>query len=155
MDMMKSLTQQELLLLAWVAGFVDGEACIHIYKQKYTGRVSGKPGITHNLRISIGQNNREVLEEVVEALGVHGKIFKNKRSLTTNRQCYTLHINGQYALDAINLIKPYLVRKKHEAEAALRFWVEGKKDLKTGRAPVPEDVLAIRESWYWKMRKLK
>ncbi|MDX1573925.1 MAG: LAGLIDADG family homing endonuclease [Methylophaga sp.] len=146
---------QRNLLLAWAAGFIDGEGCIHIYKQKYNSRVSGKPGITHSLRITIGQNNLEVLEKLAEALGVHTTLHKTKRSFESNRQCYTLHINGKHALEAIRRIKPYLVRKLPEAEAALRFWVEGQKDLKTGRKPVPKAVMEIREWYYKKMGRLK
>lgn len=141
--------------VAWAAGFIDGEACIHIYRQKYKTRVSGKPGVTHMLRISIGQNNLEVLESVMEALNVNATIHKVKRGIESNRQCYALHINGKYALKAIELMQPYLVRKKHEAEAALRFWVEGKKDMKTGRAALPQDVFDIREWWYNKLRRMK
>lgn len=143
-------------MIAWAAGFIDGEGCIHIYKQKYKSRLTGKHGgITHSLRISIGQNNLEVLERIIEVLDIHAKIFKAKRNIETNRQCYTLHINGKYALQAIGLIKPYLVRKLPEAIAAERFWVEGHKDLKTGRNPVPDAIMDIREWWYSKMRRMK
>lgn len=146
---------QRNLLLAWAAGFIDGEGCIHIYKQKYKSRVSGKPGVTHSLRICVSQNNLEVLEKLAEALGVHTTLHKTKRSFESNRQCYTLHINGKHALEAIRRIKPYLVRKLPEAETALRFWVEGQKDLKTGRNPVPMEVMEIREWYYKKMGRLK
>lgn len=143
-------------MTAWVAGFIDGEGCIHIYKQKYKSRLTGEHGgITHSLRISIGQNNLEVLERIIDILDIHAKIFKNKRNMGTNRQCYTLHINGKYALQTIELIKPYLVRKLPEALAAERFWEEGRKDLKTGRKPVPKAIMDIREWWYNKMRRMK
>jgi hypothetical protein len=145
------LELQNKINLAWAAGFIDGEGCIHIIRQPY-----GKDRkINYRLRMHIAQANLEVLELLKEFIGVHGVIHKLRRGLSTNKQVYALHYDGRHALDAIERVKPYLIRKLYEAKAAKLFWEEGKLDLRTGRKPVPEDLMNIREKWCMKMQKLK
>lgn len=137
--------------LAWAAGFVDGEGCIHIIRQPY-----GKERkINYRLRMHIAQANLEVLERLKEIIGVHGIIHKLRRGISTNKQVYALHYDGRHALDAIERVEPYLIRKLYEAQAAKLFWQEGNLDLRTGRKPVPEELMVIREKWCMKIQKLK
>lgn len=60
-----------MLLISWVAGFVDEDGYIGTVRQKYKDR-QGK--ICHRLKLSVVQNNREVLEEVKAILGEQGRI---------------------------------------------------------------------------------
>lgn len=141
--------------IAWAAGFVDGEGCIHILKQKYKSRNGKEIKHTHTVRLHIGQNNREVLEHFRDSLGVHGNIHKTKRTVSTNRQCYTLNYNASHAYELIKILMPHLVRKLPEAQAVMNFWEEGKLDMRTGRKPLPEHIWNIRERWYKKLQRMK
>lgn len=140
--------------LAWAAGFVDGEGCIHILKQKYKSR-AGEIKYYHVLRLHIAQNNLEVLEYLRDVLGVHGNIHKLRRTVSTNRQGYTLNFGSSHAREVIELLCPYLVRKLPEALAVIQFWKEGQMDLRTGRKPLPEAIWNIREWWYRKLQRMK
>jgi hypothetical protein len=145
---------QKMLGLSYVAGFIDGEGCITIFKQKYKSS-DGQTKWGHRLRIAIGQNDFEILKKVKDTTGVHGKIFTKKRTIQTNRTCYVLHFDGKHALQLIRKLMPYLLRKRPEAEAIEAFWEEGKMDMRTGRKPVPEDVWNTRETWYRKLQRMK
>lgn len=145
---------KKMLDLSYVAGFIDGEGCITIFKQKYQSS-DGQTKWGHRLRVAVGQNDLEVLKKVKDASGVHGNIFTKKRTIETNRTCYVLHFDGKHALDLIRKLMPFLIRKRPEAEAIEAFWKEGKMDMRTGTKTLPEDVWNVRESWYRKLHRMK
>jgi hypothetical protein len=149
------MSDTDIAKLAWAAGFIDGEGCIHIMKQKYFSGERGEVKYSHILRVNIAQNNLEVLEHLREVLGLHANIHKLKRTIGTNRQGYTLNYGSSHAYELVKLIKPYLVRKLPEAEAALAFWKEGKLDMRTGRKSLPQKIWDIRERWYRKLQRMK
>jgi LAGLIDADG endonuclease len=137
--------------LAWAAGFIDGEGCIHIAKQRY----AGKRAVTYRLGVSIAQNDRPALEALREAVGIHAPIFETKRAHNHSRQCYTLNFCGRDALRLLALVGQYLRRKRLEAETAFRFWVEGGIGLgRRGKRVAPE-FTAVREHYYLLMKRLK
>lgn len=149
------MSDTDIAKLAWAAGFIDGEGCIHIMKQKY---ISGRDrGIkySHILRVHIAQNNLEVLEHLREVLGLHANIHKLKRTIGTNRQGYTLNYSSSHAYGVVKLIKPHLIRKLPEAEAVIAFWKEGKLDMRTGRKSLPQNIWETRERWYRKLKRMK
>jgi len=150
----RSQEMNERLNIAWVAGFIDGEGCICILKQKYLSS-DGAQKVYYRLSVSISQNNLEVLQRVKEVSGIHGNIFAKKRTIKTNRQCYTLNYDSKHALSFIRALKPFLVRKRAEVDAIEQFWLQGRMEERTGRKPVKADVLAIRESWYKKLQRMK
>jgi hypothetical protein len=142
---------KEQIDIAWAAGFVDGEGCLHIGKQKYDhGRK-----VYYRLRLHVSQNNYEVLAKLKATLAIHANIIAIKRTHETNKQVYTLNYDGKHAYKAIMKLRPYLVRKRFEADAAHDFWVEGKLEQKTGRKPVKVELMEIRERGYKKLQKLK
>lgn len=149
------MSDTDIAKLAWAAGFIDGEGCIHIMKQKYKSSGTGEIKYSHVLRVHIAQNNLEVLEHLKKVLGVHANIHKLKRTIESNRQGYTLNYSSGHAYELVNIIKPYLVRKLPEADAALAFWKEGKLDMRTGRKSLPQKIWDIRERWYKKLQRLK
>jgi hypothetical protein len=137
----------------WAAGFLDGEGCIHIVKQTYPASTGRK--LIYRLRVCITQNNREVLEHFLDCLGVHGKIYRVRRTLGQNRQTYQLVYDGRFAIAMIGLVGPHLVRKLPEASVAWRYWVEGGGGRRFGRYGVPPDILDFRERCFRKLRRLK
>jgi hypothetical protein len=95
----------------WAAGFVDGEGCIHIAKQRYRT----KRRDTYRLGIYLTQNDLKVLEHFRDGVGVAAPIYKVKRTRQHRRQCYTLNYNSANAMRVISLLAPHLVRKRPEA----------------------------------------
>lgn len=137
--------------IEWAAGFADGEACIHVARQKYRNGRSD----TFVLRVSIVQNDLQSLQRFQQGMGVHAGIYAVKRVLGQNRQCYTLNYNGPHAMQLILLLGPFLVRKRMEAITAWQFWVQGQAGQRFGPHGMPATVMATRERLYWKLRSLK
>lgn len=137
--------------LAWAAGFADGEACISLVRVTFpSGR---RP--TYRMRFDVMQNNLEVLLHFIQAVGVPGRIYSPKRTTLTNRQLYQLTYDGSRAHQVIERIHPWLVRKKPEATIALRYMSECRVGWHPGPTGFPEDLWKLRESFYWKLRKMK
>lgn len=142
---------EELLRVSYVAGFVDGDGCIHAPKQIYKDRTN----TCRRLKLSITQNNREILEEVRDIIGESALIHKLKRDSSSNRQSYQLSYDSAHALRAIRKLRPFLHRKQYEAEIVERMWEEGKMGQRPGRKGWPPEIYAIREKWAQKLSRLK
>lgn len=137
--------------LAWAAGFVDGEGCIHIAKQRYR---SGRSD-TYRLGVYITQNDRAVLESLCDAVGIRAPIYATKRADNHSRQCYTLNYCGRSALRLLELLVHYLQRKRREAEAALQFWAAGCMGKPGDGKRTAPALTAMREHYYQLMKQLK
>lgn len=138
--------------LAWAAGFVDGEGCISIVKQRYQ---DPRRKVSYRLCLSITQNNLEVLEHLRDGLGRTDCIYKAKRLPQHNRQIYTLNFTGKAALAVIIALHPYLVRKQPEAQTAMDYWRHGECGKHPGPRGWSASVNAFRESCFKKMKALK
>lgn len=137
--------------IEWAGGFCDGESCVHVARQRYRcGRRD-----TFRLRVYISQANLEVLEHLRDGTGIHGRIYKVRRTAKHNKQVYTLNYEGKHALAFIALLLPHLVRKREEALAAMSFWFDGQMGRRWGPKGIPAEVAAFRERMYRKLRSLK
>lgn len=142
---------KSIVNLAWAAGFVDGEGCIHSVEQTYKGRERS----CHRIKLTISQNNLEILEDLKEILGEPCFISKIKRTKSTNRQGYQLVYDSKHALNAIKKLQPLLRRKQYEAEIAEKMWVEGKMGQRPGSKGWPPEIYEIRKKWAKKLSRLK
>jgi len=153
-----SVLDQDLVSIemAWCSGFFDADGCLAILRQPYKNKGAERK-ISHRLRVTVVQNSYDVLQHFLDVCGVHGKIFKFKRTISTNRQCYQLNFDGQHAFEILLKMYPYLIRKKAEVEAVKCFWVEGgmAERRRTGRKPVAPEIFEVREKWYRKLQRMK
>jgi hypothetical protein len=140
-----------LLSLAWVAGFVDGEAWVGSARQTR----KGSDVVCHRLKVVIVQNNLEVLEQVKDILGELCFISKLKRTDKCNRQAYQLVYSNSHARSVLIKLLPFLRRKQYEADAALTMWLEGKMGQRPGKKGWPPEIYEIREKWAKKLARLK
>ena len=141
-----------LFTLAWAAGFVDGEGCIYICKQRFRDPTRK---LSYRLGFSIMQNDLEVLEHFRVGMGITEPIYKVKRLPQHSRQVYTLICSGKNALRLITTLLPFLVRKREEAQTAVAYWEDcmgGKRPGGKGWSP---QVTADREAKFQKMRSFK
>lgn len=137
--------------LAWAAGFADGEACIHIAKQRYRIERSD----TYRLGVHVTQNDLAVLEHFRDIVGIHAPIYGTKRQQNHRRQCYTLNYSGKCALKLISLLLTYLRRKQREAQAAIAFWREGRIGERRGGRGLASELVATREHYFLLLKQLK
>jgi hypothetical protein len=137
--------------IAWAAGFVDGEGCIHL------ARVQRNCGnrVNYRLRLSVTQNCLVTLEHLRGLLGGTSYLTKLRRRLQHNKQLYTLIFDGRNARDAIATLSPHLVRKAHEAQIALDFYAYGQPELHPGPSGTPQAIWDFRRRCYDKLRRLK
>ena len=132
--------------LAWTAGIIDGEGCIHIRKsQAYGAHLFPR----YELNLSVRMCHEGTIRRLQALFG--GTIFYEKGDETRLERwnwspCRT--IGGE----VLQKVKPYLVTKKLEAKAALEFLEipNGRRGIKT-----PDSILALREKFYLQVRKLK
>ena len=137
--------------LAWAAGFLDGEGCINIAKQRYQ---SGR-SVTYRLGVSVAQNNLQVLEAFRTAVGIKAPIYATKRAGNHSRQCYSLNFSGHSARRLLIALMPYFRRKLEEATAALEFWTEGRVGMPGLGKRLSPELAATREYYYLLLKRLK
>jgi hypothetical protein len=137
--------------LAWAAGFLDGEGCIHIAKQRY--RIARAD--TYRLGVHVTQNDLAVLEHFREVVGIAAPIHLVKRAPNHSRQCYTLNFSGHNAHALLSLLLRFLQRKRDEAQAALDFWTDGRVGVRAGARGLDPALVAVREHYFHLLKQLK
>ena len=114
--------------LAWAAGFLDGEGCITATWQKRPDR----PHPNTRIVVQLAQNDLATLQAFQEILGMHGKIYPQKRRAYHSRQCWMLAYWGRHAMEVLRALEPYLRRKRPEALLCLQFEHVGKLSVRSG-----------------------
>lgn len=93
----------------YLAGFVDGEGCVHIEKDKNYYRC----------RIFISNTNKNILEKIQEQYG--GSLYEHKKRITNRKTIYHLDFSGEKAQQLIKQIKDKLIIKQTQAELFCLF----------------------------------
>lgn len=138
--------------MAYAAGLFDGEACVHIARQK---KVQSKRGYVLRLVVTIAQNHLETLLQFQAMAGVEGRIYMRPRQGSSNRDGYALNYDGDAAAMLLEQLLPFLVRKADEARVALRFQHECEIHRHFGPLGCPDAVWQKRELLCEKLRSLK
>jgi hypothetical protein len=66
-----------------------------------------------------------------------------------------LNFTGHAALRLITLLLDFFKRKRAEADAALRFWIDGRVGERFGPRGVDPQLLAIRERYFYLLKQMK
>lgn len=113
-------------LIAWAAGFFDGEGCITVQK---------KDGVRLGLVAEISNTDPRPLYLLLDYFGgcIRGKWNEPAKALhPTWKPCWTWRVKGTRAQNFLRAIYPYLVVKKEQASLVMNFsgdtW--GRKGLK-------------------------
>ena len=86
--------------IAWLAGFIDGDGCITLARNKSKG--FGKPMLV------IDNTDLSMLEDCQEMLGV-GSIVKKKKYKDNHRQAWSYRVYGANNVRrALSMVQPYL-----------------------------------------------
>lgn len=128
--------------LAWAAGFVDGEGCIHIQYRK--------PSRTHYLKLTVPQLNPAPLHILQSLFG--GSVRPKSGRETQYRRLWIWEAAAKQAHDAIVEMRPFFVVKADEADVAVEFQGGIGRAVSGG---VTESEHARRESLRTKMMDLK
>jgi len=129
-------------LLAYFAGFFDGEGCIAVGK---TGRRKSQFGFA----MQVGQTKTEVLELLQRYFG--GRLFRSAKTGFQLKPFYTWTVCGNNAEHFLRSILPYLVTKKEEAELALEY----RKTMGCQGRKLPEEVIETRHRLVAQIRAIR
>ena len=107
----------------YIAGIIDGEGCIGVYRSSDRDR-------TFFLQITIANTNIAVLEWLKNKFGC-GYLAPQSTSKTRpkNKQSYSLEVSRMKAYEILLRVLPYLIIKKTQAHLGLKFkvWQNGRK----------------------------
>ncbi len=114
--------------LIWMAGFADGEGCIHISKC-VSKRKSGSTNTCYQLILHISQKERPSVARYAEYFG-GGSLGVEYRK---EKPYWYWRATGTFASEALKQLLPFLFTKKQEAENAIAFqeFKEGKAGART------------------------
>jgi hypothetical protein len=131
------------LLLAYMAGFTDGEGCIRIGKT-----YSAKRSVNHRLEVIVANTDIKPLMLMHKNYGGHirGRNFDNLLYWT---------VYNETAINYIKDIRPYLVTKAEQADVALEFFREKTKYLPAPNRRLPKEEIELRDRFYEKIKALK
>lgn len=128
-------------LLAWAAGFMDGDGHITIQDRKTKHKDKVYTG--HYLRVGACQSSLPPLERLKQLFG--GSI--RPKNVGPNREGYNRKpqwvwaLSTQEAAEALEQMLPYLLHKKEVAKLALEFQTTMSKD----KRQLSEEVIAKRQ----------
>jgi len=128
--------------LAWAAGFIDGEGCIHIERVKHKTRCD-----TYVLRLYIGNTNLESLDKIKHIFGC-GSV-RTRSYVEGHMKMWSYTVGNKKLIKVLESIKPYSVVKKSQIELGLQFAYT----IKYGKNT--DEYNNNRHSLYIKMKELK
>ena len=140
--------------LAYIAGFIDGEGTIGIFKVEKTNaahKAHWNP--SYRLRLFITQTSLVPLHYIRDFYP-GGYITLKKRYNLTHKDCFTLGYTGKLAAQILKDCRPYMMVKDKEADLALDF-IDNMVliDRSLGKRLLPQEV-ERREVTYQKMKEL-
>jgi len=127
--------------LSYIAGIIDGEGCIKIYK--VNAEKINRPNNRYCLNIQVSMTTKVIVKFLYDLFGGYlylDKINTYKHPNWKDRQRWI--IQNQKCKEFLYLILPYLKLKNKQAKLALKFL-----DIKPGH------IKAKHKIWY-KMKKL-
>lgn len=126
--------------IAYVAGIIDGEGCIGIYR-------ASRARSGHSLLIKVSMTEPHAIQLLIDSFGARANPYTNKFGVVY-RAVYT----GERAYKFLQLIVKYLRVKRAQAEAAMEFYTAcmGRK----GHVLSDDDV-AVRAFYEHKLKAMK
>ncbi len=138
--------QKQAVLLAFVAGIIDGEGCISIHRNKGRGQFY--------VRISVGMAHENTIKLLQETFG--GKIGRNERSKYPNaQQIYRWQLSAQAEVrNFLNLVSPYIRVKTRQLHLAIA-WLDDvkKRDCRKKPEKLTDTEIQRREDMFQLMHK--
>jgi hypothetical protein len=106
--------------LAYLAGLIDGEGCIglHIATNNPQRRINPR----FQCSLVVTNTHKELLEQLQAVFG--GNIFPRKKQKEHHKQCWKWDAQDLGAYEVCKAVLPYLVIKRRQAEAVVKFYDE-------------------------------
>ena len=135
---------KDALVLAWAAGFFDGEGCVLVEMSK---EKECRHGYRTSLHTTVTQTSVPCLQLFLERFG--GSIVTTENKTPSGRRWavqYRWSVRNEKALQFLQAIEPFAVVKKEQVQEALKYPLYNKDGRKYGRAsnPIPDAVMKAR-----------
>jgi hypothetical protein len=132
------------LFLAWAAGFFDGEGCVMVEMSKEKACLHG---YRTSLHTTVTQTSLPCLQLFLERFG--GSISTSENRTPNGRRWAVQHrwvARNETALEFLQAIEPYVVVKKEQVQAALKYPMRSPDGRKYGNSsnPIPDQVMQAR-----------
>jgi hypothetical protein len=142
------LSQLKEEQLAYLAGFIDGEGCFFIGRFNTVSLPTRMRYMNYHTILKISNNNLDVLNWISKTFyartTVHNKKTKDK---TRNFITYDCYFTG-------NLLLPFLIIKKPQAEIMLKMRATFPRSGSIGQTKVSQEVLDLRAELHREMHRL-
>lgn len=135
-------------VLAYFAGFVDGEGCISIVKHKPQ---PGRPNYYFYLAVRVVNTDRRPIELLQNTFGGWIKVVNGTGSWKTR---YEWVAECGTATKTLELLLPYLLVKREQAKVGLKFSKHKKDTHRVGRRRLNHNQIMTREAYWKKMLTL-
>ena len=109
------------VMLAYLAGIIDGEGCIGIECMGPCQRKNGTWARKHNYytpRLTVVNTNKFIMFTLMRCLG---GTFDIRKTIAGRKTCYRWHVFGKKLEESIKSILPYLQIKHEQARLVLEF----------------------------------
>ena len=126
--------------LAWAAGFVDGEGCITIDKQ------NSPKGITYRLCLSVCNTD---IRSILKIHDIFDCGSLTPTIISSGRECLTWKTSSADTKRVLELLRPYLVIKGEQADAALKY------ETRIGKGNMRLEDVINRDAIYVELKDLK
>ena len=102
----------------WLAGVVDGEGTIGIYRQKRPGN---KMEVRYFANLEVVGTHRGFIEKIAEMIGVSVCVKDQMKRNPKHKPSFGARAQRRFVPRVAKAILPYLVIKKEQAELVLEF----------------------------------
>jgi hypothetical protein len=141
--------------LAYLAGIIDGEGSIYI------GNFSSNPKTNvpyYQTKIEVTNTDQGLIDWLCATFGGSKRAYTPKQTPKTSRKpVFNWNTSGDRCRDICELIMPYLIIKKRQAEIMIKIRATFIPTVEKGRqgiAPLSQEVLVIRQQLMEEMRSL-
>jgi hypothetical protein len=105
--------------------------------------------------VDISQNDLDQLEFVQRILGCGGCLNPVKLQPNQRRQCYVLSYDGRSAIEVLIKIRPYLRRKRNEADECIWLFVAGNLSRMPGPRGLDPELVTLRRASVLRIKGMK
>jgi len=151
-EILRKIGESDAQDLAYMAGLVDGEGCIHI---NHTNIGSKKSTLNYCLRITVGNTDIKMLKFCKKKFGgnLHKRSPRKNPNITGRLPSYKWYLCGKNAGKLVELIFPYLITKKEKAKIALEF-MKTFEENRVGKGKIDPIILKKRKKLKRQIQKL-
>ncbi len=149
---LSQVTQEQL---AYLAGFIDGEGCFFIGRFETVSKPTGRRTLNYHTILKVSNNDIRIHEWIGKHFFARTTLHNKKRKdHTRNFITYDCWFTGNLLSDLTELLLPFLIIKKPQAEVMLKMRATFPKSGSIGQSQVSQEFLDLRAVLHREMHRL-